>query len=271
MLFLFFDLCRKALRSFAFQTERVAEATDATTHGECNDDIDIRFAFTEDFPALLSGDDILDEQDWAEISRQRNREVRRRAIATRVLLRKTLSELFNHQIQTSQWRFGRTSYGKLVIADDQPQVYFSISHTRGASVIVFSKIKPVGIDIEAFDSEVDDDALETGLSRREQTTVNRLKSHNRSKACLKLWTLKEAYTKLIGIGLAAHLPSLEFLLDPARLSQYCEAAEHGRGTRFETWFTDSQNGAFCVALAVAATASARFPDRSQDRCGLNSI
>lgn len=256
ILFPFFDVCRKALRSLAFRTERVAERTDATTSHDYNNDIVIRFAFAENFPRLLRAGDILDEHDWAEISAQRNRELRRRAIATRVLLRKSLSELVNHQVQTSQWCFGRTSYGKLIIVDDQPQVYFSISHTRGASVIVLSKFKPVGIDIEVFDSEVDNDALKTGLSRRERVTVGRLKSHKRSRACLRLWTLKEAYTKLIGVGLAAHLPSLEFLLEPVRLSKYCEAAGHGCGTRFKSWFTESQNGAFCVGLAVAATAHA---------------
>jgi 4'-phosphopantetheinyl transferase len=243
------DICRRTHQPFAFQPEVIAEATGARTHLQRNGDIEIHFAFAKDFPTLLRDEDILDEQDWADISRQRNRELRRRAIATRVLLRKSLSELFDGKVQPSQWRFVRTSYGKLVTADGLPQVHFSISHTRDASVIAISKFRLVGIDIEALGSEVDNEALETGLSRREQILVGRLDPCNRSKASLKLWTLKEAYTKLIGIGLSAHLPSYEFLSDPALPGQYCGTEEHARETRFETWFMESGHGTICVSVA----------------------
>ncbi len=243
------DISLRTHQPFAFQSDAVAEATGPGTPLQYNDDIQIHFAFAKDFPTLLRDEDILDDQDWADISRQRNRELRRRAIATRVLLRKSLSELFNGKVQPTQWRFVRTSYGKLVIADGLPRVHFTISHTRGASVIAISKSRLVGIDIEALDSEVDNEALETGLSRREQIIVGRLDPCDRSKASLKLWTLKEAYTKLIGIGLSAHLPSYEFLSDPARPGQYCGTEEHARETRFETWFTESGHGIFCVSVA----------------------
>ena len=239
-----------------------AGSTGAKTQLRCDGGIEIRFAFTKDFPALLRDEDILDDQDWADISRQRNRDLRRRAIATRVLLRNSLSDLLSDHVRASQWRFVRTGYGKLVLAPNgQPQLHFSISHTRGASTIVISKCVPVGIDIEAFDSEVDSDALGTGLSHREQIIVDRLDLRARSKALLKLWTLKEAYTKLIGVGLSGHLPAYEFLADPARPGQYRGTEEHTCETRLESWFIDNQHGAFWVSLAVGPAPIREFDAR----------
>lgn len=252
---------------FALRRQAVVEATGAQMQLQRDDGIGIHFVFAKDFPALLRDQDILDEQDWADISRQHDRELQRRAIATRVLLRRLLSELLNDKVQTSHWRFARTSYGKLVIADGQPQIHFNISHTRGASAIVISKCRPVGIDIEAVGSEVDNDALETGLSRRERTFVRRLGPQARSKAMLELWTLKEAHTKLIGVGLSAHLASYEFVMDPARPGQYRKAEDHALETRFDTWFMENQHGTFCVSIAAGATTFDRISDESQVRRG----
>jgi 4'-phosphopantetheinyl transferase len=257
-----FDLCLEGRQPLAFRME-AAGATDAKAQHQHDDDIEVHFAFTAGFPALLQDDDILDEEDWADISRQRNRELRRRAIASRVLLRKSLSDIFSNHVPASQWRFVRTGFGKLILAaNGQPQVHFSISHTRGASAIVISKFAPVGIDVEAFDCRVDNDALETGLSRREQTMVSRLDPGSRSQALLKLWTLKEAYTKLVGIGLSAHLPSYEFLADPLRPGRYRGTEEHVRDARLETWFMDNPHGKYCISIAVGAASFDRVSDGS---------
>jgi len=249
-----FDISLSRRWPFAFLVQALAGTNDERMQRQRDDDIEIHCAYASDFPALLREEDILDEQDWADISRQRNRDLRRRAIAIRVLLRNSLGRLFEYKVEAPRWRFARTSYGRLVLADGQPQAYFSISHTRGASVIALSKVRPVGIDIEALDSETDTDALVTGLSRREQITVGRLDPQARSKALLKLWTLKEAYTKLIGVGLAADLPSYEFRMAPSRDGCYCGSEDHARETHFETWFIKNHQSTFCVALAGAATA-----------------
>lgn len=223
----------------------------ASAQLQANDDLDLHFAFTGDFRELLRYEDCLDEQDWTDFSRQRNRDLRRRAIAARLLLRRSLSDLFGDRVPPSQWRFVRTSYGKLVLADNgQPQVHFSITHTRGVSAIAVSKFTPVGIDIEAFDSEVDNDALSAGLSRREQATVDRLAPRLRSQALLKFWTLKEAYTKLVGVGLSGHLPAYEFLSEPARPGRYRGTEEHVRHASLETWFIDAPCGKYCVSVAA---------------------
>jgi phosphopantetheinyl transferase len=228
-------------------------SADADTRLQCDGDIEVHLVYTNNFPTLLQHEDALDETDWADISRQQNRDLRRRAIAARVLLRHSLSKLVSDQIQPSQWRFVRTSYGKLLLAaNGQPQIHFSIAHTRGASAIAISKSVLVGIDIEAFDSEIDHDALKTGLSPREQRVVDRLDIHTRSKALLKLWTLKEACTKLVGVGHSAHLPAYEFLADPAQPGPYRGTEEHTRETRLESWVIDDEHGEFWVSLAAGS-------------------
>jgi 4'-phosphopantetheinyl transferase len=193
---------------------------------------------------------VVSKADWIEIDRVRHPSTRAQLIAARIALRHALSHTVAEAVPATAWRFARTSLGRPYIEPDLPQVHFSVSHTDGLSVVAVSRKRPVGIDIEAARTSTDDDFVRAFLSRREQMAIRRLPEAQRRHAVIDLWSLKEAYAKLLGIGLAADFKSFEFHLHPARLMSHCEAADGSRRTRFRTWQVAGPGGLCRLALAV---------------------
>jgi 4'-phosphopantetheinyl transferase len=193
---------------------------------------------------------VLTRADWDEINGIRHAATRLRAIAARTALRTALSHAVDGQVPASAWRLARTPCGKPYVCPELPPVHFNVSHTDGLSVIAVSRDRPVGIDIEANQISLDDEFVRTFLSRREWDAVRRLPQGRRQHDTIRLWTLKEAYAKLLGTGISADFKSLEFQLDPARLMSSRESAKEGRGTRFLSWSVSGPTGSCQLTLAI---------------------
>ena len=95
-------------------------------------------------------------------------------------------------------RLERTEYGKPYIKG-YPKLYFNLSHSGEYAVIAYGD-RPVGIDIqkardvkEAFARRIMNEAEYSGQDVPDMTD---------SKEICRIWTIKEAYSKLIGIGLS---------------------------------------------------------------------
>jgi 4'-phosphopantetheinyl transferase len=204
---------------------------------------------------------ILDKQDWLEIERIRHSSLRARAIACRAQLRLALTHALDGAVAPTAWRFQRTPRGKPFVSRDMAPVEFSVSHTEGLSVIAVSRTSSVGIDIETESRIVEPEAAASFLTRRELRFVRRLPEPSRQSAIVRLWTLKEAYAKLLGIGLAANFKTLGFDLDPVELNGGWEAADAGCGTRFETWSADGPRGRCHVALAIGQPRESTQPGK----------
>jgi 4'-phosphopantetheinyl transferase len=202
---------------------------------------------------------VLNQDDRDEIAQVRHEATRNRKLAARVALRFALSHAADGEIPPSAWRFEKTVNGRPLVAADLPLVRFSVSHTDGLSAIAVSRTRPVGIDIEAEPCCADPEFIQSFLSTRERAGLARLSQTERAGALLKLWTLKEAYAKLVGTGLAADLRSFEFDLDPPRLLSGCEAAEKELATRFKLWRSPSPRGFCHLALAVGQPQIRRQP------------
>jgi 4'-phosphopantetheinyl transferase len=92
---------------------------------------------------------------------------------------------------------------------------FNLSHTRGLVACAVALGHDVGVDVERIDREV---AL-LGVARhvfseRENAGLLSLSGSAQRLRFFELWTLKEAYVKAIGKGLAAPLKSISFLPEP---------------------------------------------------------
>jgi len=192
----------------------------------------------------------LTHADLAEINRVRHEATRAHMATARAQLRIALTHAVSGRIPAHAWRFERAASGQLSVHPDLPRLRFSVSHTDGLAAVAVSRHRPVGIDIEAEHGAMDGAFLKAFLSRREWKAMRRLPEAERARAAIHRWTLKEAYAKLLGIGLAADLTGFEFHLDPARLMSHCEAADAGRGTRFWTWPVPGPRGSCHLALAV---------------------
>lgn len=96
-------------------------------------------------------------------------------------------------------------------------VSFSLSHTAGMVVCVTCAGGQVGVDIEATSRAVHVERIAKRLFAAEEYARIMAQSQpaTRTQAFLILWTLKEAYLKLLGLGLRHLTPQMAFRFDDA--------------------------------------------------------
>ena len=110
-------------------------------------------------------------------------------------------------LSDAQPKFSYNRYGKpYFLSDALRNVYFNFSHCAEGIVCGISD-REVGVDIEAYvqDAESIKDLV---LHPNERRLVDSEKDS--SALFTQLWTIKEAYTKMYGRGLAAEITELDF-------------------------------------------------------------
>lgn len=152
----------------------------------------------------------LTEADYCEFAGINHPGARHRSLATRALLRRTLSKTTNNACHPSDWVFERSAQGKPIVASNCPPIYFNCSHTHYASTVAISTKGPVGLDIEDSRASFDATFVAQFVSDRELRDINSLSVEERRERLVQLWTVKEAYSKLSGTGLAQNFSELEF-------------------------------------------------------------
>ncbi len=199
--------------------------------------------------AELSKDDYLedlDEQDLADLASCKTSHAYKRMAAGRVLRRKALTIAAAGDISAKDWTFEKTSDGKPYISDGLPKLSFSITHCDGATFVAVSPRYKIGIDAEIVDGVIEDALMSDVLSIREHETLKNLPEDKRKSRFFELWTLKEAYTKLTGTGLAVDLKQIAFELN----SQSLDSIGHNLKARFLTWKTINGSSSCQIALAL---------------------
>jgi 4'-phosphopantetheinyl transferase len=107
-----------------------------------------------------------------------------------------------NKCQNNEISFIAGLYGKPTLKSD-PAFQFNVSHS-GQWIVCAVDTTQVGIDIEQL-SAIDLSVSEAFFSRSEHMDI--LRSVNPEQKFIELWTLKEAYLKLIGMGLSHPLDS----------------------------------------------------------------
>jgi 4'-phosphopantetheinyl transferase len=130
---------------------------------------------------------------------------------------------------------------------------FSLSRTDGMAVVAIAE-RPVGIDIECRDRLRDAEGVASmALSSRELAALRNCPRSQRAASVLEAWTMKEAYLKGIGVGLASDPRGVEFNSPEAN---GWRSVEDRAGASRGTWWLCSlaaegdQNPEFVTALAV---------------------
>jgi len=142
----------------------------------------------------------------------------RRFLISRIALRQALSNVLGGDPRS--WRFIVGKSGKVNLAHcyGQPLADFSLSYSGKAMAIAVSTSGPVGLDLEEADRENNPDLEavipEHQLSAREQEYLERLPEKSRWSETIKIWTRKEAYSKLLGLGLHLDYSKLDLTTEP---------------------------------------------------------
>ncbi len=197
----------------------------------------------------LARDEYLEElnnQELAKLAQCKTSHSYKKMAAGLVLRRKALTIATDGEIPVKKWKFDKTSNGKPYISEGQPEVSFSITHCDGATFVAVSTQYKVGIDAELVEGGVEDALMNDVLSLREYVSLKNLPEDKRNSRFFELWTLKEAYTKLTGTGLAVNLKQIAFELG----SQNVDVIGHNLQARFLTWKTINGANSCQIALAL---------------------
>lgn len=180
---------------------------------------------------LLSADERL---RYARISAPR---VQSQFLQTRLALRRILS-LYNPHVAPSHWRFQRNAYGRPELLGEffDDGMVFNISHARGALVIAFSAAGELGVDVEFTQRKARALAVaQRYFSPTEVQDLYALAEGDRRARFFDLWTLKEAYIKACGMGLAIPLASFSYLFTERGIAVQFARERNDDAARWQFW------------------------------------
>jgi phosphopantetheinyl transferase len=198
---------------------------------------------------------VLDEDDRTELGAINDGDARDAAVAVRVLLRLALSRASKHKIEPGRWRFTRMESGKLCLAEPFSKIRFSLSHCKSLVGVAVSPTFDVGFDLESVNFRVSTSVKETYLTGSEQSHLAKLKFPHSIRSILRLWTLKEAFSKLRGTGINDDFRDIEFQLSAAAALTDAQRFPLS-STFFESLYIDTQDD-LCLATLAVGSSSAR--------------
>jgi phosphopantetheinyl transferase len=175
-----------------------------------------------------------------------------RKLAGRVILRTALSHAVDGRIGPREWRIQPDANGRPRIAKSMPQLNFSISYAEPVVVVAVSEKFPVGVDAETVEDACTDDLIAAFCCPCEQSLLHTGAASQNSRDFVRLWTLKEAYTKLVGLGHGIDFDSIGFSLDSLNLLHGVPPQD--RDIHFETMWVTSGRTLHHLALAIDLSA-----------------
>src|SRR6185312_2965413 len=158
--------------------------------------------------------ELLSEEERARWQRCRPERSRREYLATHALARTALS--YYRPVAPRDWRFVTNAYGKPAPTPDCG-LRFNLSNSTGLAVcLVVDAPLEVGVDVEARQRADEIAEVEYKVfSAAELAQLDALPGTEQPDRYLSLWTLKEAYIKARGMGMALPLREISFLFDDA--------------------------------------------------------
>ncbi len=163
--------------------------------------------------------DLLDDAERARAARFHFDRDRKCYVAAHALGRTLLSSWAGGDPRG--WRFQVGDHGKPEVLSPPggPRLRLNLSHTRGLAAAVLTEGHDVGIDVEWLDRRAPTmDLAQRFFARTECAQLDGLAEDAFVERFLSFWTLKEAYVKAIGKGLAQPLDSFAFTLEPLAIA-----------------------------------------------------
>lgn len=138
-------------------------------------------------------------------------------VLTRALVRTVLSRY--GPTAPSDWRFDTNAHQCPFVVASQagsPPLHFNISHTDGLVALAVVRGHRVGVDVEALHRAVLEAVPERHFAPSEVRALRAAPADQQPRLFFDYWTLKEAYIKARGMGLAIPLDRFAFTLREAQ-------------------------------------------------------
>jgi 4'-phosphopantetheinyl transferase len=135
-------------------------------------------------------------------------------LVAHALKRRALSR-FAPAVAPAAWRFVIGEHGKPAVADAPLDLRFNLSHTEGLVACIVAAGVDVGVDVETVARKTDTAAVaHRFFAVPEVAALRALPEAQQHDRFFEYWTLKEAYIKARGMGLAIPLGDFWFTLAP---------------------------------------------------------
>jgi phosphopantetheinyl transferase len=169
------------------------------------DVVSVWIATVQQMAALADCEFILSSDDRAFINQHRAPSSRASTMAARILLRLALSAASDTPVGLAAWRTKTQETGKPELCGGFPRLQFSFTHTRSLVAVAVASHCSVGVDIECADQEIEPNVFDMFCCPAEVSSLHSAAASTMSREFVKLWTLKEAHSKLLGRGHAIDL------------------------------------------------------------------
>jgi 4'-phosphopantetheinyl transferase len=180
-------------------------------------EVHVWFRATEslDEAAIAAAASVLSNDELARYRRFHFARDARDYAAAHALLRTVLSR--NGDRAPERWRFDTTADGKPFLIDQGAfRASFSVSHSHGMVACAVTEEAEVGVDVECINRDVNVAAIAGRFfAPTEAAQLARLDASQRLDRFFDLWTLKEALSKALGVGMAASMAALALTVGEA--------------------------------------------------------
>lgn len=162
------------------------------------------------------------------------------------------------------WPLVTNTYGRPELASPTARpIGFNVSHTQGLVACAVTATTDVGVDVEFVSRRLTHDIADRFFAPREVADLRMLSADQQARVFFDYWTLKEAYIKARGMGLALPLAHFAFSLRPAALPTISfdpEIDDDAETWQFaQSWPTDQHR----LAVAVRRPPGRDFEVRIQ--------
>lgn len=159
----------------------------------------------------------LNDEELARANRYRQASDRDRFLAGWSLLRHALTQMVSGTVAPAAWSFRSEEYGKPQVAEGLPQLQFNISHSSDIVVAGVSEAAPIGVDVECLVRAENMEVVEDLLSVDELAFLHALPEPERWGAFIRIWVVKEASSKALGLGLSMNFREMTVSFSPLRV------------------------------------------------------
>jgi 4'-phosphopantetheinyl transferase len=183
---------------------------------------------------------------------------------TRALCRTLLGRYLDQDPATLSFSLGERGKPALILPPGAGPLSFNLSNTDGLIACLIARHHDVGVDVEPLDRRVDCRGVaHRYFSPSESEALFALPEAQQTRRFLDLWTLKEAYIKACGGGLAIPLDHFSFRPDerPISIAFSPERDDHPEHWQFAAFELAPQHlGAVAIRRGTASDLRIRLRD-----------
>jgi 4'-phosphopantetheinyl transferase len=193
---------------------------------------------------------VLAEDEIERARRYKFARDRRRFVAARAFLRRTLAGYVSATPRELIFAYGRSGKPELPPVSNGETVAFNLSHAGDLALLAVTRDRRVGVDVEYIDELPDLHAVASRFfSARENAALNEFPANSRVVGFYRCWTRKEAFLKALGDGLAHPLDAFDVSLDMAAPRLLRVRDDPDAGTHWQLYHLDPEQG-YLGAMAL---------------------